>query len=77
MSNDQEYIWQTLPSSLTISANLGRRPSIPVEAPAQLSQLNELTQSVDELTTLMGYQSDEDPNNDIPLTISAGTAGEV
>ena len=77
VSNDQEYIWQTLPSSFTISANLGRRPSIPVEAPAQLSQLNELTQSVDELTTLMGYQSDEDPNNDIPLTISAGTAGEV
>ena len=68
------YTWQTLPSSFTVSANIGLRSSniyIPPQEEATI------VQRVNDIETFIGFQSDDDPSNDNEIIISGGGAPSV
>ena len=74
VNEERSYVWQTFPSSFTVSANLGLRPSIEVENPEQISKLNQLIDDVSDLKELVGNQSNEDLSDDETMIFDAGGA---
>jgi hypothetical protein len=72
-TDTRAYTWQTLPSSFTVSPNLGFRTSI-VLPQEEISVLAELTNRVDDLEELVGYQSDDEGLNDREIIFNGGGA---
>lgn len=80
-SNDaRAYTWQTLPSSFTVSKNIGLRNNI-VLTPEEESQLqglidevDSLRQDVDAIDAYLGEQTDTDPGNDEEIVWGGGGA---
>lgn len=68
--NNQEpiYIWQTLPSTFTVSANLAKRPTIPV-ASAEESTI--LVETIERINTLEDFT--DNLNNVSELNAEEGT----
>ncbi len=80
---DLSYVWQTFPSSFTVSENLGFR-TVPVFSEEEVSKLTVIMEQVEELRSdvnaieeTIGYQSDDDVSNDQEVIISGGTAEET
>lgn len=75
-----DYIWQTNPSTFTVSANLGIRPIIPVSSPEDVSLLSDILSDVNELKedvgALQSMDMDKDYNNS-EFIIGGGGAEEV
>lgn len=72
-TEESYYIWQTQPASLTILPNLFKRNETIVEAPDELSVLNQLQQDVDAIKESDIYNLDDDPT-DGELVFSGGGA---
>lgn len=75
------YVWQTLPSAFTVSANLAKRSEIIISSPEDqpvlselANQVNALQQDVDNLEVFLGNQSDDISDNDQEIIISGGGA---
>lgn len=64
------YTWQTLPSSYAVLPNLGFRSAL-VHVPEIENSMAQLTRDVRDIETMLGMQSDDDPNNDSTITICA------
>ena len=75
------YVWQTLPSTFTVSENLAKRPDIVIVNPEDqpvlselAEQVNELQQDVNNLETFLGNQTDDDLANDTEIIVGGGGA---
>lgn len=64
---EEDYLWQTLPSSFMVLSNIGKRPPVPVSSSDGLGVINQLQQQVNELETdvrnLESLDRDGDPDN--------------
>lgn len=75
--NEYRYLWQTESSSFTVQPNLAFRSGAIVPPPEDVvipEELEDLTERVNDLEAFLGYQTDDNAANDMPIILGGGSA---
>lgn len=78
-TGDRQYVWQTLPSTLTIKPNLGKRPSVPniqnvtTDYEGLITTIDTLAEDIDAIITSDVYNADAGEDNNGEVILDGGT----
>ena len=78
-TGDRQYVWQTLPSTLTIKPNLGKRHSVPniqnvtTDYEGLITTIDTLAEDVDAIITSDVYNADAGEDNNGEVILDGGT----
>lgn len=83
IEDGKKYVWQTLPSSFVVSEGIGPRfVSTPINGTfitteELFNSINNVENRVDEVEELLGYQADDNIDNDVEVIIGGGGAPDL